>query len=70
MPDRLFCKGRHYFFVEFKAKKGKLSIAQDLYIDTLKSLDIPVYVIYELETFKKLIDSYEIQTSPISIRCD
>lgn len=63
VPDRLFCKSDIYFFVEFKSKRGVLSVAQKVYIDKLKKLNIPVFIINNFEDFKNIINAYEIITT-------
>lgn len=53
VPDLvLLTKGRAVFF-ELKAEKGRLSEKQKLVINNLEKEEFKVYIIKDLETFKK-----------------
>ncbi|MDX9798989.1 MAG: VRR-NUC domain-containing protein [Bacteroidales bacterium] len=47
MPDRMYLKNGMIFFVEFKAKKGKLSKLQEYRISELRRMNFHVLIIAE-----------------------
>lgn len=54
-PDRFFFKKGRFFFVEFKNENGKLSELQKKQIQLLTDAGIEVFVIDNIEDFKKII---------------
>ncbi len=58
-PDRsFFLPGRVVFFIEFKRPTGRLSATQKVEIKMLKDLGFPVFVVFDVETGKKVVDRY------------
>lgn len=62
VPDRLFIKKGYVLFVEFKSTKGKVTPLQKLVIDTLVKSGARVEIINNIDNFKNLINSIEINS--------
>lgn len=55
VPDHIFAKDNHTFFVEFKTSIGVLSSSQRYEIKQIEKKGLNIYVIRDLEEFKRLL---------------
>ena len=55
VPDRLYVGQDLVFFVEFKVKGAKPRLLQEVRIEELKSKNMKVFVVDELEQFIKIL---------------
>jgi hypothetical protein len=55
-PDRLFLWKGHIWFIEFKARDGKVTPLQRHTINELEAHGATVYVVYSLEAAKEGLD--------------
>ena len=62
VPDRIFfverAKGSETFLIEFKSKGCKPTVKQQAEIDILRSINVPVYVVDNVEEGKTIVDMY------------
>lgn len=57
VPDRILCYQGHTFFVELKAPKGKLAVAQRRDHELRRRCGIQVYVLHTIEAVDAFVDS-------------